>query len=241
MNNNLYGSYQIEAIYLAIIKSNVHSVAITSSHEKEGVSTLANAIAQRSAIGGKSTLLVDFSLHNPSFHGVLDIDKDKDKDDHKDDPLLTPKLVTFQHDIPVVLGVTAPKELPAITKLREPGAIEKYIERWRLEYELIIIDTSPVQQKSPHCIRPERISASADGCIFVVLSGKTNEAIVKSSLNTLTEGEANIIGSVLNDRDHPNLADEMLREAKRLKRLSPRLVKWLEMKIRHSKLLSLEV
>lgn len=227
---------ELERIYTQTLAGKIRSLAVTAANSGEGVTTLAISLTQRNLMAGRSTLLVDLNLWNPSLSGILDLDQGAGKQQL----LPPPQIISSGESSLALMGVTAPTRRDVLLKLREPGVLKECIEEWHREYDSIIIDTSPLNRINSRNIPAERVAAACGGAILVVLAGRTNEAMVESAVKKLHEAEARLLGTVINDQCNPGLREELLRETLRLKRL-PRLATWFRRKIQQAKLLSLEV
>jgi protein-tyrosine kinase len=76
--------------------------------------------------------------------------------------------------------------------------------------------------------------------VLVVLAGVTPTSALRAALDKLASADVNLLGTVLNDRKNPSLAEELERETKRFKRVLPGPAKWLIERIGKSTLLNLE-
>lgn len=227
---------ELERIYAKTLAGKVRSLAVTAANSGEGVTTLAVALAQRNLMAGRSTLLVDLNLWKPSFNAMLDLGVAEPMQ-HL---LPSPQIISGDEQSLALVGVTAPTRREAVLRLREPGVLEECIAEWHKEYDTVIVDTSPLNRVNARNIPAERVAASCDGTILVVLAGRTTEAMVANAVQKLTETGVTLLGSVINDQLNPGLKEELLRETLRLKRL-PRLAGWLRTKILQARLLSLEI
>jgi len=250
-----YQNMEIEQIYTQLLSEPHTSIAICSAEEGEGVTSLALALAQRNLLAGHSTLVVDLNLYHPAIKSLLNISSaqitdhqpdsvalfSQKKENNNTTSLTEPQLV-FSPESPVVLnGIIAPTKREHIMKLRQPGILEVHINQWLEEYDTVIIDTSPLNRLNSQNIPAERVAAACDGAILMVLAGKTSEASITTALTKLNNANAQLLGSVFNDRDNPKLKDELLREAQRLDPIFSWLSKPIKKIINNSRLLTLEI
>jgi DNA/RNA endonuclease YhcR with UshA esterase domain len=83
------------------------------------------------------------------------------------------------------------------------------------------------------------VANACDGTFLVVLSGVTMTNQVSEAAQILNEGTCvQLLGSVLNYRDQPSLANEICREIDRLSWLPNRLTNWMKAKVRNNRFLS---
>ena len=228
---------EIDRIHSLLSEQNIRSIAITSANSGEGVTSIAMALAQHSLLAGYSTLLIDLNMYRPNIKTALKLD-----DDSLEPSLFNaPELVCLEGTSIVVTGITAPTQRATAMKLRQRGILEQYIQEWQKSFDRIIIDTSPINRVNANNIPAERVAAACDGGLIVVLAGSTTESMIISATNKLKNASARIIGTVFNDRDNPNLKNELLSA---IKRLSPRFksqAKRLEVWVRKNRFLDLEI
>ncbi len=227
---------EIEQIYRHCMTSGKESLAVVSANAGEGVTSIAVALAQRSLLAGKKTLLVDMNLYRPSLSSIdLDIPT-------LDKPVpTTPQLVsTAEHDV-ALTGVPAPTKRDHIMQLRRPGMIEQCINEWHKDYETIIFDTSPISRVNANNIPPEHIAAACDGCVMVVLAGSTTQTMIASAVKALESSGCRLVGTIINDRDNPSLKDELIREADRMPGFLGPIKRRLKNRFRNSRLLSIDL
>lgn len=227
---------EVERIYFQIIRNDYKTLAFASTESGEGVTSLATAIAQRSLLAGKSTLVVDLNLYHPSLEsqGMTTVKSERGL-------LPNPELVGVAGEHAYFTGIIAPSKRETIMELRRPGSLEAYLEEWHKDYDLVIFDTSPMSRLNANNIPPERVAAAADGTIFVVMAGQTTNAMAAESVKKLNDAGAHILGSVINDKNNPSLKVEILREIGRIKNRLPKLAGKLRKMVLSSHLLSLEI
>ncbi|MEZ9524623.1 tyrosine-protein kinase family protein [Enterovibrio norvegicus] len=227
---------EVERIYFQVIRNDYKTLAFASTESGEGVTSLATAIAQRSLLAGKSTLVVDLNLYHPSLEsqGMTTVQSERGL-------LPNPELVGVAGEHAYFTGIIAPSKRETIMELRRPGSLEAYLEEWHKDYDLVIFDTSPMSRLNANNIPPERVAAAADGTIFVVMAGQTTTAMAAESVKKLNDAGAHILGSVINDKNNPSLKVEVLREIGRLKKRLPKLAGKLRKMVLSSHLLSLEI
>ncbi|KXF83519.1 P-loop NTPase family protein [Enterovibrio coralii] len=227
---------EVERIYYQIVRNDYKTLTIAATESGEGVTSLATALAQRSLLGGQSTLVVDLNLYHPTLES-----QGMTVSTYDNHYLPSPELVGVSGERAYFTGIIAPSKRETIMELRRPGSLDRYIEQWHRDYDLVIFDTSPISRMNANNIPPERVAASSDGTILVVMAGQTTEAQASESVKKLSDAGAHVLGCVLNDVENPSLKNEILREVGRLNRFFPHIAKWLRLKILKSHLLSLEI
>ena len=225
---------EIEEIYQQTLAQGVRSLAITACNPGEGVSTTAQALAQRSLLAGNSTLLVDINLYNPSLRSLA-------VDAPPSNQPGIPQLVSAPGQGLALTGVVAPVRREDILHLRRPQALRQQIQTWHQEFDVVICDTTPFSRLNANNIPAELVAGSCDGCLLLVLAGHTTHAMVTSAMNKLNTSEAALLGCIINDRFNPPLRQELLREVNRLPQILRRPADALRRWLRENSLLSMEV
>jgi Mrp family chromosome partitioning ATPase len=231
-------SVEIDRIYSNIISNSVRSLTITSANAGEGVSTIALAIAQRNLLADRSTLIVDLNLYHPTFKEILNI---RSSSDENLSACYGSTLVGYGDTSVVLTGVPAPSTRETALQFRQQNTLEKHIQSWLAEYDLVVIDTSPLNRINANNIPAERIAAACDGCLVVVMADLTTESMLTTAIEKLSTSRVNILGCVFNDKHNPSLKSELIREAQRIPAWLNRLKASIEKYVKQSAFLSQEL
>ena len=226
---------ELENIYLRSVGTGVRSIAVTACGRGEGVSTLAVALAERHLLARKSVLLVDLNDQAPSHIALL-------KADESAGPASTePQIVTDEDGSYALLGIPAPANTRANLPWRNPGFLERFLEEWLAQTDVVIVDAGSFE-RSPNTLIPvERIVGACEATVLAVMAGVTTETSVRQTCEKIRTAGGNLAGCVLNDRVNPSLKQELLRETgripARLATLRQKITGW----IHSNRLLSMEV
>jgi Mrp family chromosome partitioning ATPase len=205
---------EIEAVFRAISRASLGSIAVTSAEQSEGATSVAVALACRSGASstGRGTLIVD-----------LDVERSE----------VAQEFGLPQGDGSIVevasarVGVVSGIDRMTWLRWREPARLIEQIAAWGEEWPLIVLDTAPLLSRDSHPVRAEAVAAAAEGTILVTLAGRTVASRVSEARQRLDAAGARLIGAVLNDAEAPPLAVELQRSVGRLSRLMPRQTdKW---------------
>jgi protein-tyrosine kinase len=205
---------EIEQLWLAIGGAGARSIAVVSARPGEGTTSLAAALATRAALGGQRALLVD-----ASGAGRPDAAPDA--------------ILTGAHE---GIGVLARPSAAAANAWRDPARLAAQVEAWLGEWDRVVFDTAALLSPGEG-VPPLSVAAAAEATLLVVLAGRTPASDVREATQQLERARARLLGSVLNDRDNPSLLAEMEREAGRLERIAPGLVRRIKGGLRRSSLL----
>lgn len=170
----------------------VRVIVVTSSEAGEGKSTTAGNLAISFSQAQKKTIMIDCDLRKPSLHkkfrisnmvGLSDLLKGKES---------LKEAVHKYNDYLDIL--TSGKVPPNPSEMLGSHSMENLIERLKDEYDMIIIDSAPLQAVTDAQI----LSRKADGTILVVRAEKTKRDSVIQAKELLQKVDANILGVVLN-------------------------------------------
>jgi protein-tyrosine kinase len=239
---------ELESIYSQTIDCGVRSLAVTACNSGEGTTTLACALAKRAQAGGRKTLLVDMNFCHPSIGPELGLEPGSWN--HLDN-LLAEQIsfvdetetssVYLSKSVSPLSVLPAPSTPTGNLILREKGYLARCMEAWLKEYEVVIVDTSPLNAINRHNLPAERICSQCEGTVLTVLAGITKQGQLQSAMERLTGHGIELSGCVFNDRFCPTLAEELIRETYRFQRWLPSLMSGLRRKLRQSTLFNLSI
>ena len=190
-------------IELRALQSSNKVIGITSSLPHEGKSTIAASLAQLIAQAGKSVILIDCDLRNPSLSNAL-----------------TPNATTGLLEVisggqPIdetiwkepktnMVFLPAVKRLPLLhsSEILMTEQMRKLFERLRSTYDYVIVDLPPL---SP--IVDVRATAPLVDCFVLIVEwAKTKIDVVQHALHTAPNVYENLVGVVLNKTDIKSMA-----------------------------------
>lgn len=226
---------ELDAIYRQTVGKQARTICVTAANAGEGVSTLALSLASRGAAAGLKALLIDANLARPSVSARLG---------------LAPRrwapadgsaraAATFVDRMGMSI-LPAPVAVDPLA-FRDPERWRRMFEADLAGYDLIVVDTSPVNGFSDRAIPAELIAAACSATVLVVLAGVSSERTVRAAVERLATAGAALSGAVLNDRFNPSLADELTRWVGWLGRFAPPLARWLQRRIDASVVLHLQI
>lgn len=210
---------EIETLWMAIAAAGARSIAIVAANAGDGATSLAEALTRRAALGGQRALFVDLSGGRPATGGL---------------GVAPDTILPGEHQ---GIGVLANPSADSATAWRDPARLAAQVARWAQDWDHIILDTAPLLAAGASGVPPLSVAAAAEATILLVLAGRTAASDVREAHQRLDRARARLLGTVLNDRDNPSLLAEMEREAGRLERFAPGLVRRIRGGLRRSSLL----
>jgi polysaccharide biosynthesis transport protein len=178
-------------------------IGVTSSLPHEGKSTVAMALAQTMALGGRRVILVDCDLRNPSLShmlaptaecGVLDAAFGKAP--------LADVLWTEPASNLAFLPAAVPDQFPVSSDILGCAETRKLFDALRETYDHIIVDLSPLAP-----VVDARVATHlVDSFLLVVEWGRTDMEVVEHALGSARGVYDNLLGVVLNKVDMKTFA-----------------------------------
>lgn len=178
------------------VDSKTKKIMITSSGPREGKSTTVANLAVSMAQAGKSVLVIDADLRNPTQHKLFQlgnfeglssflVQDEEGKDFIKETTVPGVKVLTG--------GPIPPNPAELVGSQRMKRLIEKVSE----QFDVVLIDTPPIIAVTDAAI----IAQEVDGVILVLASGEVNKDYAQRAKEQLDKVEAKILGAVINKAD----------------------------------------
>lgn len=171
-------------------------LCITSANAGEGKTTTALNLAITFAQTGSRVLLIDADLRKPRIHQYLGV--------VKSDGLTTvlSKQKEFEdvvyHNLrPGLDCMTSGSIPPNPAELLGSESMEKLLDKLKIQYDYILIDTPPVTVVTDAVA----LSGYVSGIMLVVREGFTNYESIDQALSLLNIAKAKLIGFFINDID----------------------------------------
>lgn len=169
---------------------------ITSSGPREGKSHTVANLAVSIAQAGKSVLVVDADMRNPTQHKLFGLDNGQG---------LSVALVQEQDyrnyiretAVPGVMVLTGGPIPPNPAELVGSKRMKHLIEEVSEQFDMVLIDTPPIIAVTDAAI----LAQVVDGVILVLASGEVNKDYAQRAKGLLDKVGAKILGAVLNKAD----------------------------------------
>ena len=180
-------------IRFASVDNPVRSIVVTSSIPNEGKSTIAVALSEALASGGKSVLLVECDMRRRSIAGMLGL--------HAQNGLYAVLASQIELEDAVVRtsmrGVSfldAEPHIPNPVDILGSRRFHSFVESLKSSYDYVVFDTPPLSAFVDAAV----IGSVVDGSLLVVRRNFVRREAVVSSLEQLKKAGANVLGTVLN-------------------------------------------
>ncbi|WP_145083713.1 CpsD/CapB family tyrosine-protein kinase [Sedimentibacter saalensis] len=179
-------------IQFANLDSNIKTIMVSSCMASEGKTTTISNLASVMAELNKNILLIDLDLRKPTVHKQFNLSNRAGLTDllmHKDD------YVGYIQNVHPGLDVITSGKIPANpTEVINSNAIKELIKKLSGQYDYIFLDTPPLVLVSD----PLTIATYSDAVILTIAHSETEKEVIRRSIDSLKQVNANIIGTILN-------------------------------------------
>lgn len=174
------------------------SIAITSATPGEGKTSISCNLAVALARINRRVLLIDGDLRRPRLHDIFQVDNTAGFAEMLEGTAANAVKPTMVPNLFVLPSGTLADERVLFSK-----NLSALLARFRLEYDMVLIDTPPILQMSDARL----ISRNSDATILVVAQHAPREAVLHAR-HYLWEDRSNVLGTILNhwnpqESDHP--------------------------------------
>ena len=176
-------------LVFSMVTEQNNTVAVTSWSKGEGKSTATVNLSISFAKMGKKVLLIDTDLRRPNMHNLLKVDNtvglsevigkfsDFDSSVHRD-------------VIPCLDVLTSGTIPPNPSELIGSGSFKELMERFKDEYEYIIMDTPPVGVVADTLLLKDFVA----GYVLVVREKITTHGDIEKAIQNITLADSKILG-----------------------------------------------
>ena len=179
------------------VDSETKKIMITSSGPREGKSHTVANLAVSISQAGKSVLVIDADMRNPTQHKLFELDNRvglsmalvQDQDEQQQ--------YIRETAVPGVMVLTGGPIPPNPAELVGSQRMKRLIQEVSEQYDIVLIDTPPVIAVTDASILAQEV----DGVILVLASGEVNKEYAQRAKEQLDKVGAKILGAVLNKAD----------------------------------------
>lgn len=196
-------AFEVEAASARVSTNGVGSIAISSAGRGDGKTFCSANLAVQSAMRGQKTLLIDGDMRARGIGRWFGIRSDRpglgDLIRAEGEPRIAPLVRSFDVADGVSLDVLpSGRESPSSPRL-VTNALRRIVDAATKEYELVIIDTPPLNVMSDAA----QVASTVGGVVMVVRAGVTERPALEMALEQLGRVSAQVLGVVLNEVELP--------------------------------------
>lgn len=188
------------SIQFASVDKHIRTIAVTSSIEFEGKSSVASNLSLTFSMEDKKTLLVDLDLRRPSLKNFFDTPSSKGITNVLAEGMELNKTIIHTNIEGLDFLPSGPVP-PDPSRLIGSQRLKDIIEELGRMYDTIVIDTPPVMAVNDSIL----IGTFVDGLLFIVESRRATFSMVNHAQEEMTKAGINVIGAVLNKVKIPRL------------------------------------
>lgn len=181
------------SIQFAQAGKELQTIALTSCTPNEGKSTTIANLAVVLTQAGKSVLLIDCDMRNPTVHKNFNLSNKVGLSSciSMDTALSDAVQKTSIEGLYALTGGVIP---PNPSELLGSEQMKNVLQRAKEQYDYVLIDTPPVMPVTDALI----VGRFVDGMILVIASAEVKVEMARDVKNQLVNAGANILGVVLN-------------------------------------------
>jgi succinoglycan biosynthesis transport protein ExoP len=168
-------------------------ILVTSSLAAEGKSTASINLAVSLAQMGRKTLIVDTDLRRGTLRRRFGLHSGQGLSDALAGQCEKPEFHTLK-DVPNLHLLTAGSKSPNPSELLASESMRMLLERWKSEYDFILLDSAPVLPVTDSVT----LNTLADVTLLLARAGVTEKPQAARSFRMLTRGGKHYVGLVLN-------------------------------------------
>ncbi|MTV24570.1 polysaccharide biosynthesis tyrosine autokinase [Nitriliruptoraceae bacterium ZYF776] len=181
---------------LRFAAADVRSVAVTSSIEGEGKTSVAANVAVAASLAGFDVVLVDADLRRPRQHSVFGVPKGIGLSDVLAGEQEVADAGT-EFDEPPLRLITAGRQPPNPSELLGSQRLADVLAELTARHELVIVDTPPTMA-APDA---QEVASLVDATIVVVEHDRAGRRSLRETVGRLTRAGARVVGAVGNRVD----------------------------------------
>lgn len=170
---------------------------ITSTRPAEGKSSVATLIAITFALNGSRVLLIDSDLRRPSVHLRFRMGKGLGLSSVLSGKATYKEAIAEWPDLPSLHIMTSGPVPPLPSELLGSRQMEELVEKLRLEYDFVLIDTPPVLAVTDASI----LARLTDAAILIIRYGAAQRHVVQRGIDLLDRSGAHLLGVAVNAVD----------------------------------------
>lgn len=194
-------SVEFDQLYHKIHQLDVRVITLAGASSGCGASTQCQWLARRCAEDQNKVLLIDLDLSG-SGQGY------PASPWHSDG---TGEPEALIHLAPQLDILPQPSSQRTILDLRQPQILASAIERWKKDYHYIVCDIGTISTANWQNLPITAISHHSDASILCLAAAQTTESELLTSMKKLEQGGIHLLGTLINDKHNPSLAQEIIR------------------------------
>lgn len=208
---------ELDALYRQTVGHDQQVISVTQASPGEGSTTCAVALARRAAAAGRTVVLVDANVLRPDLTESLSLPRTHWL------PGDGSARGAMYHVPDLGVSILPAPNVADPLAFRESATLRRTFNSDLEEFDLVVVDTSPVNEPNCNAIPPEVVAAASTATVLVILAGVTSEQSVTRAIGRLTQSGGTVAGAVINDRFNPTLVAELRRHSRFFSKIAPGL------------------
>lgn len=162
-------------------------IEITSTSQEEGKSTTVMNLGKTLSNNNRKCLIIDLDLRKPRLHQYFGVERANGISEYVTSDIENVNIHQIDSNLSVI---TAGAKVPNPTVILQSEKLAELINKFRNEYDYIILDTAPVMATSDAKV----VTKISDAVIYVLAANQTKASLAKKCIAELDNEDANILG-----------------------------------------------
>lgn len=176
------------------------TLAFTSIQAGEGKTTSSFATATGLARIGRSVVIIDCDLRRPALHKAFELQNRRGMSDYLSGQAAIADVVQLS-DYEGVSIISCGPIPPNPTELLSGSLLGEALAELATRFDVVIVDAPPILGLADAII----IGAQVDGTVMVIEAGRNYHGSMRSAVERLRKGGANLLGALLTKQNMRNL------------------------------------
>ncbi|MBL1421805.1 MAG: AAA family ATPase [Alphaproteobacteria bacterium] len=176
-------------------------IAITSTLPKEGKTTTSLSLARSYALTGKKTILVDLDFRHPAVYSRLGLEKSYGLQDFiRDDADISTldNVMYFESATGLYVALSGSTQKMATDILVQSASLDMVLEKFKAEYDIVIIDTPPVG----FVVDTQIIAQKVDQIVYAIKHASTSQKNILAGMNYIHRAKDTLpISTIITQQD----------------------------------------
>ncbi len=194
-----------ERIVSTLKEQNHSTILVTSPHDDAGNTFLISLLGYNAAsFSALNVLLIDMNMRRPQLHLPFGLELDTGFAEVATGSINWRSAIKSTN-LPKLKIITAGNPNPDLYRFLNRAFLDNLMHQIKQDFDLIMIDTSPVLNQNRNNVDPVLLSLICDMVLIIVQDKKTSKSKLENAVSVIAQGGGIIHGIIYNLQFHKNL------------------------------------